>query len=639
MAESGGASVGIKFDLLVDKSQFTSAIADAQRDWKSAAQDMADQGDKAGSGFMESLRNVGDELATFAGDFRTALGEGADGVEAHLSKSYDALKAKGESMLDSLGSFGEKWAGTAGKRIGDMLGGVLKEYVSPAFDWVARKAGEALDTSIGNKVLEGAASAATALDSATNNAIALGDKVKTATDGVKQFVDVTKGVRTAASDFQALIAPLDEQIARHQKNIELIGKTTAQIAKLRIEQQNADVDMSKLAPDQKEALDAKQKELADIAAKEQAARAADEQAKIYRGITSSLDRQVQLEQQKAKLIGASAGTLAEQRAIIEAQTRMQARGRDLSDAELAAVKKRAADLAAATDAATSASGQRSTLQALEKQQQALRIEADTLGMGAGAAAAYKAEMQALSSFRERNIAVSDEFRAKIQSESAEIGRLIEANAAARNSFQLIRDAGQAVMRSLDSVFDDFISRRKTNWTEMVNSLLSDLARLSFKQALQPLLGGGAGGGTGVLGQLVAGALNGGGGVGSWSTSVIPARAMGGPVQAGMPYIVGERQPELFVPDRPGSVFPSVPQIGGGASQVHVAPPQVTVNVTAPQGTTARETGRSSNGSGMTLELLIEQVDQVIGQKIAEGSSLVGSATSQRFGLSAAAGAR
>ncbi|GAA4358401.1 phage tail tape measure protein [Angustibacter luteus] len=45
------------------------------------------------------------------------------------------------------------------------------------------------------------------------------------------------------------------------------------------------------------------------------------------------------------------------------------------------------------------------------------------------------------------------------------------------------------------------------------------------------------------------------------------RAGGGPVQAGVPYIVGEHRPELFVPDQDGTILPSVPgpRRGGGAA--------------------------------------------------------------------------
>lgn len=42
-----------------------------------------------------------------------------------------------------------------------------------------------------------------------------------------------------------------------------------------------------------------------------------------------------------------------------------------------------------------------------------------------------------------------------------------------------------------------------------------------------------------------------------------ARAMGGPVSAGVPYVVGERRPELFVPSVGGRIVPTIPDGGGG----------------------------------------------------------------------------
>ena len=49
-----------------------------------------------------------------------------------------------------------------------------------------------------------------------------------------------------------------------------------------------------------------------------------------------------------------------------------------------------------------------------------------------------------------------------------------------------------------------------------------------------------------------------------------ARSMGGPVQAGMSYLVGERGPELFVPNSGGSVV----------SNNRLSMPNITINVTA-----------------------------------------------------------
>ena len=76
--------------------------------------------------------------------------------------------------------------------------------------------------------------------------------------------------------------------------------------------------------------------------------------------------------------------------------------------------------------------------------------------------------------------------------------------------------------------------------------------------------GGSGGG-------LFGSLFGGGGFAALPKigPVPAARAMGGPVSAGQPYIVGEKRPELFVPDVSGRIIPKVP--GGGGSSFTYAP--------------------------------------------------------------------
>lgn len=44
-------------------------------------------------------------------------------------------------------------------------------------------------------------------------------------------------------------------------------------------------------------------------------------------------------------------------------------------------------------------------------------------------------------------------------------------------------------------------------------------------------------------------------------NALPGRASGGPVEAGRPYIVGEHQPELFIPKQSGTVLPSTRGLG------------------------------------------------------------------------------
>jgi len=51
---------------------------------------------------------------------------------------------------------------------------------------------------------------------------------------------------------------------------------------------------------------------------------------------------------------------------------------------------------------------------------------------------------------------------------------------------------------------------------------------------------------------------------SFGTVKLGKRATGGTVSAGSPYIVGERRPELFVPDQRGTILPDARGAGGGA---------------------------------------------------------------------------
>ena len=55
------------------------------------------------------------------------------------------------------------------------------------------------------------------------------------------------------------------------------------------------------------------------------------------------------------------------------------------------------------------------------------------------------------------------------------------------------------------------------------------------------------------------------GVNIGSVGSIPGRAVGGPVTAGSPYIVGERGPELFMPNASGTIIPNGSLGGGGSS--------------------------------------------------------------------------
>src|SRR5690606_5385050 len=74
---------------------------------------------------------------------------------------------------------------------------------------------------------------------------------------------------------------------------------------------------------------------------------------------------------------------------------------------------------------------------------------------------------------------------------------------------------------------------------------------------------------GLKGIGLGGAPAGSGPVVSGILSGLFGRASGGPVSAGVPYMVGERGPELFVPQTPGRVARNGQAAGGATINVNV----------------------------------------------------------------------
>jgi hypothetical protein len=98
-----------------------------------------------------------------------------------------------------------------------------------------------------------------------------------------------------------------------------------------------------------------------------------------------------------------------------------------------------------------------------------------------------------------------------------------------------------------------------------------------------------------------GSFNVGGKGGSGLLGLIPGLANGGPATAGRPYVVGERGPELFVPNRSGTVVPNGAM--GGAS--------VTVNVDA-SGSAVEGSGDEAGQLGKAIGVAVQQ--ELIKQK-------------------------
>ena len=114
-----------------------------------------------------------------------------------------------------------------------------------------------------------------------------------------------------------------------------------------------------------------------------------------------------------------------------------------------------------------------------------------------------------------------------------------------------------VAQGLGSLFAGLISGA-TTLKDAVGSVIARLGELALTRGFETLLAG-IGFGSGPLGRV--------------ASLLLPPtpRAAGGPVTAGLPYLVGERGPELIVPRAPGMVIPNHRLAGGtrGPSAIHV----------------------------------------------------------------------
>lgn len=123
-------------------------------------------------------------------------------------------------------------------------------------------------------------------------------------------------------------------------------------------------------------------------------------------------------------------------------------------------------------------------------------------------------------------------------------------------------AGQVLERGLLSA----LRRGSLGFEDLKRTALAVVEQIASAAISSGLssLGLGAGGST----SLGAGLLT--------SLLGLPGRATGGPVSAGRPYVVGERGPELFVPQGFGRVEPG--GAGAGARDVRVS---ISINASGP----------------------------------------------------------
>ncbi len=122
---------------------------------------------------------------------------------------------------------------------------------------------------------------------------------------------------------------------------------------------------------------------------------------------------------------------------------------------------------------------------------------------------------------------------------------------------IAKNAGSIIAQGFE---DAIFSGQKLS--EVIKAIGMDLMRMVFQQTITAPLAKGI------------------------STAILGMRAMGGPVSANSPYIVGEKGPELFVPHASGSIVSNSNMNQGGGS----AGSSINVNYNIAAGVTRNELG-------------------------------------------------
>ena len=132
---------------------------------------------------------------------------------------------------------------------------------------------------------------------------------------------------------------------------------------------------------------------------------------------------------------------------------------------------------------------------------------------------------------------------------------------ATNAANRARNIFSAFTNFTDSLIDNFVDGTKISFEDMANSFIKEILKMELKAAAANLWGA-----------MSAGAAGGGGLFGG---AIIPGfLASGGPAQPNKPYVVGEKGPELFVPNSAGTVIPN------GAGQGQMTNNNYTYNISA-----------------------------------------------------------
>lgn len=203
----------------------------------------------------------------------------------------------------------------------------------------------------------------------------------------------------------------------------------------------------------------------------------------------------------------------------------------------------------------------------------LKAEQAAVGLTAEAAAKLRYETDLLNQAQQKGITLTAAQKAELSGLAGEMASIEAATKKAQDALDFARDVTGGFFSDFKQGIEDgkgiwqsFADAALNALDKIVDKLLNDVMDAMFQTATP----GGQSVGGGLL-SWITGAFGGRGtNAGSTALSGIPwaqdtFRANGGPVSAGRAYIVGEKRPEVFVPNRSGTILPRVPSANNNQS--------------------------------------------------------------------------
>lgn len=190
---------------------------------------------------------------------------------------------------------------------------------------------------------------------------------------------------------------------------------------------------------------------------------------------------------------------------------------------------------------------------IQKRIALMNAEAEAVGRGTYAREFLRTEAELMQAVEQAQIPITEDLIGKVGDLADQYAQAAEKAEQARDKIQAINDVSREFGNAFADAFKDAAIEGK-KLDEVLRGLLNRLSSKGIDYAFGLLFDAPRGGGVSPFGSLISGLVG---------------RASGGPVAAGMPYMVGERGRELFVPKAPGMIVPNSVVRGMGGTNVSI----------------------------------------------------------------------